>query len=255
MARSGTTATAKPKAAAKPKPSRQTRAERDYEEIRAYLGDEALERTDIRTALEAQGVAFPARPEDADNQALPTTATAQDDEQLQELDTAVAEMEAAHADRKAANKLRKEKPDEDAAARQAAADALAKLRGQAFDVARRNQQTAARPVLHLADSIGNAPTPGGIPALLLILAALLLILVEIHGQPRLVWFWLVLTGRAHLMSEQKATSGGAATSSAPVAPSPSAVIGTNGNTVAAASHLPPSVLIPSLSNLDRYINP
>lgn len=86
-------------------------------------------------------------------------------------------------------------------AQQDAADTVARQRQIAGNAARYAANSVRDTANRAADRIGNLPTPGGIGILLATVIILLLIIIPVNGQPRLVWLWLVLTGRAKLRAE------------------------------------------------------
>lgn len=92
----------------------------------------------------------------------------------------------------------------------------------------------AQRIVRRADvSIGRLPTPGSIAVPLILLLLLFFILIQINGNSRLAWLWLVLTGNARI-------AGSALTTTAATSP---------GSTVPVAVAPPPVTLAATLSPL------
>ena len=208
--------------------ARKTREEQQLEDLQRYADEAYLQRTDVQRALKAQGVNVPGTPRsDAANpltgdenglastdtngitavSAVDATGLPQDDD-LDALTRATMELQGATADRRAADRLKAQHPNTDQAQQQSTADQIQASLGRAQRVSNLAQSGIRDRVLSTADRLGAWRTPGGILALLLILWLLLFILVEVNGQPRGVWLWLVLLRKAHLMPESKAAQFG-----------------------------------------------
>lgn len=130
----------------------------------------------------------------------------EDGDDLDALTAETLRLQQATRDRRAAEALKANEPESDAALRQKTADQIQAALGRAQQVSNLTQRGVRERVFNAADRLGAVSTPGGIAALLLILIVLLLILVPVNGQPRLVWLWLVLTRKASLMSESDAAA-------------------------------------------------
>lgn len=245
-----------------------SKADRELAELSALLGEEGIQNlnTTQRAALAQQGIQVPhVAPDALDAANAGTIPTTDADEELDQLTAGINELNQTRAERRAADKLRKEQPESDAAIRQAAADQTQEVRGLAAREAREGQQRVRDRVNGIADRIGSFQTPGGLGMLLLILGLLLLILIQTNGQPRLIWLWLVLTRKAHLMTEGDAKAASATTTTtAPAAATPAAATpaaaaaaaASNGNGVAAfVAGLPSAAVLAFPSALDRYIHP
>ena len=192
-------------------------------------------------------------------------------DELDALNVEVARLQQATRDRRAAEALKTRQPETDQAIRQQGADQLNAAIGRAQRFSNRAQRGVRNQVFGLADRLGAVSTPGGISALLIILVLLLLVLIPVNGQPRLVWAWLVLTGKARLMSAEKADALGSGTVGiTEPAPTHSEVGSTQTHAQTGAqepvthatyanplsSGTPVNVsLNGSLSGLGRYINP
>lgn len=251
---------------------RKSKADTQLNELRALTSEGYLEDTNVRRALAEQGIVL-----DEPNATNPTErgtlenggviagpeTLSEQDEELASLYDEIDTLDTTHQDRLAADRLRRgEHPEgDDRAMRQALADDAQRVRGETLRQSLETQQAIRSRVTGLADRIGNVPTPGGIAALLIIMALLLLILIDVNGQPRLLWLWNVLLGRARLMSEQKAAGQAARLAAGGVTSEPvsgiSEAVGnavSNGNAPTAA---PSNVLaLPSLvaADFDRYLH-
>lgn len=242
---------------------RKSKTENQLDELRAFTSDSYLQDTNVRRALAEQGIVL-----DEPNATNPTgseTPQSERDEELASLYDEIDTLGATHQDRLAADRVRRgEHPEgDDRAMRQALADDAQRVRGETLRQSLETQQAIRSRVTGLADRIGTAPTPGGIATLLIIMALLLLILIDVNGQPRLLWLWNVLLGRARLMSEQKAAGQAARLAAGGVTSEPITGISetapatatmSNGNRATAA---PSNVLaLPSLvaADFDRYLH-
>lgn len=214
--------------------ARKTREEQQLEDLQRYADEAYLQRTDVQRALKAQGVNVPGTPKsDAANpltgdESGPATtdangvtavnavdaSTGVEDDDLDALTRATMELQGATAERRAADRLKAKYPNTDQAQQQSTADKIQESLGRAQRVSNLTQGGIRDRVLSTADRLGAWRTPGGILALLLILWLLLFILVEVNGQPRGVWLWLVLLRKAHLMPESKAATGATGTTGA-----------------------------------------
>lgn len=281
--------------------ARKSATDQQLEDLLAYVDKERLQQTDFRAALAAQGAPLPplerlpgsdaANPLTGDDAGPATTdengivaVNAQDvsgpgEDDLDALTAETLRLQQATKDRRAADALKKKEPESDAALRQKTADQLQAALGRAQRVSNLTQRGVRERVFNAADRLGAVSTPGGIGALLVILFVLLLVLLPVNGQPRLVWLWLVLTRKAHLMSESDAANVGGGTvggsEAAPThtesnaggqesAPSLSAagILAVHANGAQPTynqqlnSNTPINIgLNGSLSGLDRYINP
>lgn len=258
--------------------ARKSKADSQLDELRAFTSDSYLEDVNVRRALAAQGIVLdePNAPNAPNAGTLENGGviagpeTVPEDEELAALADATETLDATHQDRLAADRLRRgEHPDgDDQAMRQALADDAQRVRGETLRQSLETQQAIRSRVTSLADRIGTVPTPGGIAALLVIIGLLLLILIDVNGQPRLLWMWNVLLGRARLMSEQKAAgqaarlaNGGVSSERVPgisetVPGAAGRETAGNGNSASAAS-APSSILaLPSLvtADFDRYLH-
>lgn len=245
-----------------------SKTDRELADLQALLGEEGVQKlnTGQRAALAQQGIQVPhVAPDtlDAANAgtipATETTETSDADEELNQLTAATEELGQTRAERRAADKLRETQPESDAAIRQGAADQAQELRGLALRQAQEGQRRFRDRVNGVADQVGSLQTPGGLGMLLLILALLLLILIQTNGQPRLIWLWLVLTRKAHLMTESDAKAASTTSPTSPTSPTvaPAApATASNGDSVAAfATGLPSAAVLAFPSALDRYIHP
>ena len=240
---------------------RKSKTDAQLEELRASLPETYLEDTNVRRALAEQGIVLDEP--NATNPAGSETPQSEQDEELASLYDEIDTLDATHQGRLAADRVRRgEHPEgDDRAMRQALADDAQRVRGETLRQSLETQQAIRGRVTGLADRIGTAPTPGGIATLLVIMALLLLILIDVNGQPRLLWLWNVLLGRARLMSEQKAAGQAARLAAGGVTSEPvsgiSEAVGnavSNGNSATAA---PSNVLaLPSLvaADFDRYLH-
>lgn len=216
--------------------ARKSATDQQLEDLQQFLDESYLQDPANRRALAAQGAPLPplksanlpgsdaSNPVSGDEEGAATTdengitAVSAVDTQtepgyddLDALNAETVKLQQATADRRAADKLRKEQPETDAAGRQAIADQVQRAIGNAQRVSQATQGGIRDRVFAAADRIGAVSTPGGIGALLVIIMLLLLILIPVNGQPRLVWLWLVLTRKAHLMSEDEAEALGSGT--------------------------------------------
>ena len=247
---------------------RKSKADTQLDELRALTSEGYLEDTNVRRALAEQGIVLdePNSPTNApENQS--EAVTSEQDEELASLYDEIDTLDATHQGRLAADRVRRgEHPEgDDRAMRQALADDAQRVRGETLRQSLETQQAIRGRVTGLADRIGTAPTPGGIATLLIIMALLLLILIDVNGQPRLLWLWNVLLGRARLMSEQKAAGQAARLAAGGVTSEPVSGISetttatatatmSNGNSATSA---PSNVLaLPSLvaADFDRYLH-
>lgn len=214
--------------------ARKSATDQQLEDLQQFLDESYLQDPANRRALAAQGAPLPplknailpgsdaSNPVSGDEEGPASTdengitaVSATDVEpgydDLDALNAETVKLQQATADRRAADKLRKEQPETDAAGRQAIADQVQKAIGNAQRVSQATQGGIRDRVFAAADRVGAVSTPGGIGALLVIIMLLLLILIPVNGQPRLVWLWLVLTRKAHLMSEDEAQALGSGT--------------------------------------------
>lgn len=167
------------------------------------LADEAAESEDITaSAASAKGGDTLARIR-AD---IPNIYDEPWERELLETEDLAAELEEAHQNQLAADKLRRDESRSLSQARkkaqQKAADEADYARKVAVQTAADTTAEIRRRVTGAADYIGNAPTPGGIATVALLLALLVFAILPVHGEPRFVWLWLVLTGRAQLREER-----------------------------------------------------
>ncbi len=263
--------------------ARKSKTDSQLDELRRLTSEGYLQDANVRRALAEQGITLEEASSEAPEgstypgpETLPSDSSADSnadsEDEVTQLLAEVETLDATHQDRLRADALRRnEHPDgDDQAMRQALADDAQRVRGETLRQSLEQQQAIRSRVTGLADRIGTAPTPGGIAMLLMIMALLLLILIDVNGQPRLLWVWNVLIGRARLMSEQKAAqqaarlaAGGvtseavtgiseavsSAASSSPVSPV------SNGNS--GSSSAPSNILaLPSLvaADFDRYLH-
>lgn len=275
--------------------ARKSREEQQLEDLQRYADESYLQRSDVQRALRAQGVNVPSTPgtptSDASNpftgdengpattdangvtavSAVDTQAAPEEDE-LDALSRATLELQDATAQRRTADRIKAKHPDSDQAQQQATADQIQAALGRAQQVSQTTQRGVRDRVFAAADRIGAVNTPGGIAGLLLIIFLLLFILVDVNGQPRGVWLWLVLLRKAHLMPEDKAstlsTSTGTpgiteATSSKSEIPTVNQqTVTAYGQTAAAGANITPinpsfggSLISEAGGALSRYINP
>jgi hypothetical protein len=260
-----------------------TSQDRMLEELQAAGSPDFWNRPEVRSALAEQGINFPRTPgSDASNPftgddegpattdtngvtAVSAVDTEPGEDELDALTASVGELQQATRDRRAADTLKRTQPETDAAARQAIADRIQRSLGTAQRVSQVTQGGIRNRVLTAADRLGAVPTPGGIAGLVVILLVLLLILVEVGGQPRLVWLWLVLTRRAHLRSEQEAATGVPSNGAIPQergdnvretvpALSNLGVLAVNTQTHPADNSSPINLLSAARGDLNRYLN-
>lgn len=283
--------------------ARKTREEQQLEDLQRFADESYLQRSDVQRALRAQGVNVPTAPvapgSDAANpftgdengpsstdangvtavNARDTSGTViPEEDELDALNRATIELQDTTRERRAADRLRARHPDTDQAQQQATADKIQEALGSARRVSETTQGGIRDRVFSAADRLGAVSTPGGIAGLLLVIFLLLFILVEVNGQPRGVWLWLVLLRKAHLMPEDKAAQIGLA-GRGESTPSHSETqrtqqqgqrqdiptvnqqtVSAYGQTAAAGANITPinvasSLLNGAASGLDRYINP
>lgn len=94
------------------------------------------------------------------------------------------------------------------------ADQIARQRGIAVNATRQATDAIRSQASAVAGRIGTLPTPGGLGLVIIVLATLLLIIIPVNGEPRLVWLWLVITGKAKLRTEDAAQQVATTSSSA-----------------------------------------
>lgn len=271
--------------------ARKSREEQQLEDLQRYADEAYLQRSDVQRALRAQGVNVPGTPtSDASNPftgdengpattdangvtAVSAVDTVPEEDDLDALSRATLELQDTTAKRRTADRIKARHPDSDQAQQQATADQVQAALGRAQQVSQTTQRGVRDRVFAAADRIGAVSTPGGIAGLLLIIFLLLFILVDVNGQPRGVWLWLVLLRKAHLMPEEKAAQGVGSSSGTPgiteATSSKSEIPTVNqqtmtayGQTAAAGANITPinpsfggSLISEAGGALSRYINP
>lgn len=121
--------------------------------------------------------------------------------ELQDLSEQLADADDA---RRAADRLKRDEPESREAIQQQLADLTDQQRKAAVQAAQGTAQLVSERMSALAGRVGGWRTPGGLGVPALLLLVLLLFLVPVNGEPRFVWLWLVLTGRANLKKEADA---------------------------------------------------
>lgn len=190
------------------------------------------------------------------------TTTLPPEDDLDALTRSTLQLQEATRQRRAADHLKAQHPNTDQAQQQATADKIQEALGTARRVSQTTQGGIRDRVFAAADRLGAVSTPGGIVALLLILALLLFVLVEVNGQPRGVWLWLVLLRKARLRPREEAAKRDAEAARGrrePLAEHATgqqepALTATPTSVPVGASNVTPINVFSGMTALDRYVN-
>lgn len=266
------------------------------EELQAAGTPDYWQRSEVRAALRAQQLPLPPETPKSDatnpvsgdeagpasldanginavsaRDATGTVGTTETDippeDDLDALTRSTLQLQEATRQRRAADRLKTQYPNTDQAQQQATADEIQQALGTARRVSMATQGGIRDRVFAAADRLGAVSTPGGIVALLLILALLLFVLVEVNGQPRGVWLWLVLLRKAHLRPREDAAARDEEAAKGRREPISEATTGQQepltasaasaasvSSVPAGASNVTPINVFSGMTALDRYVN-